>query len=60
MVIRVKLSRSVCEAIAAGKLTSLILVATRQNEQALLLQWSLHPLRFPRYRGTETLLQEFV
>ena len=19
------------------------------------LQWSLHPLRFPRYRGTETL-----
>ena len=20
-----------------------------------MLQWSLHPLRFPRYRGTETL-----
>ena len=24
-----------------------------------LLQWSLHPLRFPRYRGTETLNRNF-
>ena len=25
-----------------------------------LLQWSLHPLRFPRYRGTETLNRNFM
>ena len=25
-----------------------------------LLQWSLHPLRFPRYRGTETLNRNFI
>ncbi len=28
----------------------------RAQASLALLQWSLHPLRFPRYRGTETLI----
>ena len=37
-----------------------LLTLGRVGTNLALRQWSLHPLRFPRYRGTETLTRNVL